>query len=191
MKNKAFTIIELLVASALSVLLMVGVLRVVGSFKLESQKTDATQSLKSDALIKLFIWDMLNAQTISQKDNTIVLTGHGSLERQTPSDRTHRPKSATHQPVKIEYELRKTQSESWLVRRQTHLNDMTNHNAWTEVVSRGVNRFELKPTQPHLITTGDPKKWLHKPSPVPHSVRIVVEPNDPSEQILDRWVVLR
>lgn len=191
MKNRAFTLIELLVASALSVLLMVGVLRVVGSLKPDAKRKDATQSLNSEALVRLLTWDMLNAQTIYQNDNTIVLTGYGSLERQKPRDKTNQPQIAAHQPVKVEYEIRETKSGSWLIRRQTHLNDMTNHNAWTEVVSQGVRGFELKPTELQLIATGTIENWLREPSPVPHNIQIIVELSDASKQTIDRLVVLR
>lgn len=194
--NKAFTIVELLVASALATVLMVGVLHVVGSIKhdrVNSQEHAAAIPLEN--LVHLLAWDLTNARTIVQKNGKIVLEGYCALDRDV-FDVTRDPTaSVLHEPVVVEYSVWKDNGHSWLTRRQTHLNDLSNRNAWTEVVCRGVAGIQLAPVVPEgdgfAIGNSLADAWFAQKSAVPDAVNLIVELADTTRPRIEQMIILR
>jgi len=84
--RRGFTLIELMLASTLSVLLIAGVL-----FALASLSRDARANVAKDpasdlkAMLELLQWDLSNARSVSQSGDhrTMVLEGHGAIAPDT------------------------------------------------------------------------------------------------------------
>lgn len=198
--KRAFTLIEMLAATALSALLMVGLMRVIGTVRSpgrsEPSIRDRNASEAPDRLqdaADLIQWDLVHARTIRWGQNTVTLEGYGSLQRadrlsEDDFSRGARP----HRPVRVRYFLRTLAGQTWLVRRQTDLDDPTNRNTWAELVARGVARFEGVPE-----LTGDPQGGSEDPSLdhesgiVPTRLRFLITPEDPTVPEISRTMILR
>jgi hypothetical protein len=138
-----FTLLELLLATVLSVVLMMGVLAVLTDLSTGSQTFVASEASESpvqrrvlEAWAELLRGDLSHAQSIEAcKPNRVVLRGSGALD--------NRARSRTHRPVEIHYELRRIQGRTWLVRRQRALDVLSNRNVQRDLVCTGVSKFEL------------------------------------------------
>ena len=147
-RRRAFTLIELLAASALAAVLMLVMFQVIGSLgrartalaRSEAGGAAAQSPWKSD-LLDAVRWDLANADTAKFEADRIVLTGHGSLNRRTLA--------RSHEPVTVTYsiERRGRGDGGCLVRRQMPRGGATNDRGWSEVVCVGVSRFGLEPLQ--------------------------------------------
>ena len=195
MNKHAFTTLELLLATALAAVMMVGVLRVVGSIRPEldtrRRVADANWSIQ---LVDLLRWDLTNARIIWQQENKLTLVGYDALDRSHFGWRGGSEGSSVHQPVKVEYYLWSNQDgDSWLLRRQIHTTEQTNRNAWSEVVVRDVESFEIR-RPAGLIDPVDPLAatlWLNQPGPVPPRANLVVRLVDDVDPILDTLIVVQ
>ncbi len=148
--HKAMTTVELLAATALMAVLMLGVLGVVGSVGLDDaiHRRQASQAWQH-AAVDMIQRDLSHAQRVWQTGNKVVMEGYGSLDRgvfrtQEQHDRVAR-RSAAHRPVRVEYRVVMGGDRSWLTRRQTHLDELTNRNTWSELVGCGVDAIRLEP----------------------------------------------
>ena len=111
--RRAFTILELLAATALTALLMVAVLLVVGSLG-RSRAALAHQpdagAWRSD-LVDTLRRDLTNAAGCDFRQNGMTLVGHGSLDRATLAH--------GNEPVTVVYGLAVIHGRRWLVRTQS------------------------------------------------------------------------
>lgn len=136
--RRGFTMIELLLASVLMAVLMIGVLAVITRLAPvdEPALTADQPSSEVDALIRLLRDDLLHAQhveTLSERE--ILLISHGSMESNT--------RRYVHRPVTVRYQITTVDGEPWLIRRQTALDVLTNQNEQRDLVYRGINRIAL------------------------------------------------
>jgi len=195
MNKRAFTSLELLLATALAAVMMVGVLRVVGSIRPQIDPRNRSDNADwSIGLINLLRWDLINARIISQQENKLTLYGYNALDRSHFGWRGSSMGSSIHQPVQVEYYLwNDSEGDSWLLRRQIHTAEQTNRNAWAEVVAQNVKSFEIRrpagfidPAEPLEETT-----WLSKPSAIPNRVNLVIRSANLSNPDLDTLIVVQ
>ena len=193
MKNKAFTTVEMLVATALAVVLMIGVLRVVGSVNIQTSSPEllVSDTSWSDNLVRSLRWDLIHAQSVHQEDNKLTLMGYGWLDRESfKLDGEASRGAISHRPVQVVYSLTSDGMHNWLIRRQTDLDELTNRNAWSQPVAHGVKSFALRlPGDPG--SRGDEAGWLGRPRPVPDRVRLVVRMTQPAQADIDQTIVIR
>jgi len=144
-----FTLLELLLATVLATVLMVGVMAVVTDLGVSRSHiqpppagSDASKTGAKieplDAWARLLCEDIRHASAINtSRKGVLALTGYNALD---PS-RLRR----THRPVRVLYEFRDIDGRKWIIRRQTALDVLTNQNVRRDLVCCGVSRFELTP----------------------------------------------
>jgi len=148
-RQRAFTLLELLLASALLAVLMTGILAVVtdlGRSELALQRHRTTpeedppaadlppEDPALDAWLRLLQDDLAHARTVvSARENELALLGYSALQP-GQGQRTHRP-------VRIEYTFEEIDHRRWLVRRQALLDLPTNQNTQRDLVCSGIQRF--------------------------------------------------
>ncbi len=190
--NRAFTTVELLLATALAVVLMAGSLRVVASIRADLlQDQPALRGVNPGRLIDLIRWDLTHAKLLSQRNGKITLTGYGCLDRAHFEGRDRPDQPATHQPVRVEYFVWPQGERGWLVRRQVHLNELTNRNSWSELVCGGVAGIELWPVDVAGLGLGRAALLGIEDTGVPDRLRLVVRSEGDAGVDVDQVVVLR
>lgn len=81
------------------------------------------------------------------------------------------------------------------MRRQTHITEQTNRNAWSEVVASGVASIAVRRPSGGpddlmgVIDDATPVLWLGRPSPVPDLVNLAIELTDGSTSIDELMIV--
>jgi len=140
MRRRAFTILELLAATALAALLMLAVFHVVGTLGASRAAVAATSgngaTVRGD-LLDTLRRDLAGATQVSFRANGMTLTGHGSLDRATLL--------ARQEPVLVDYGLVVIGGRRWLVRRQGPRDGLSRAPAWTELVRPDVVGFSVRP----------------------------------------------
>lgn len=140
---RGFTLLELLLATVLSVMLMLGVLAVVTDLSTDpetipsrGERFAAQQTQTLDAWVRLLRGDLAHAiQVNAETPSRVEMLGSGALDE--------RGRSRTHRPVKVTYALETLDGRRWLVRRQTAQDSLVAHATQRDLVCRGVQRFEL------------------------------------------------
>lgn len=165
-------------ATALAALLMIAVLAVTTSLARSGVvlSTAARADTWSAGLIDLIRWDLLQAQSVQTGTSHLTLQGYSALAPRTLSP--------THRPVSVSYQLQTIGKQSWLVRRQTNLDQLTSHNAGLELVCAGVASFELKALEENA--SGGPEGA----SP-PRGFRLLVRPVDAAAPPIDTRLWIR
>ncbi len=138
--RRGFTLIELMLASTLSVLLIGGVLFALSALSRDTRGTiarDPATELKG--ALDLLQWDLTNARSISQSADhrVIVLEGHGAIVPDTllPNGRL----------AKVVYSCQ-LRGNTWrLTRGQQYLDDPARPQNWTDLAGVGVNAVEVLP----------------------------------------------
>jgi prepilin-type N-terminal cleavage/methylation domain-containing protein len=178
MRSLGFTLVEMLLASVLLSLLMMGVFAVVvavarpagrvaevsprvsgGSGMMPTvagAKTDSAQAPVPlndgvvDALVRLLREDLKHASSISCDEGGITLVGHGAVDAAG--------RAPTHRPARIEYRIETIDDRHWLIRRQFALDLLTTQNIQRDLVCVGVTSVDL-------VAVGD-EKITRKNTPV-------------------------
>ncbi len=146
---RGFTLLELLMATALAAMLMVGVLAVVASIASPAHEAAQTrgQGVRGigqvvsdappvDAWVALLREDLAHARSVkAQPDGSLVLAGYTGLAG-AGRERSHRPAVVT-------YSVKRIEGRDWLVRRQVLLDVLSNQNVQNDLVAAGVSRFEV------------------------------------------------
>jgi prepilin-type N-terminal cleavage/methylation domain-containing protein len=137
--RKGFTLIEMVLATAIAALLMVGVLGVLTSIARDRQRvatTRPTSGQDTAQIIDLFRRDLACAKTIGMNgSNTLVLDTFSSLDGQSlqPIDR----------PARVTYRLAGEDSTRWLIREQAFADDSTAPPPLRSLVACRVQRLEV------------------------------------------------
>ncbi len=143
---RGFTLLELLLATVLSSMLIVGVLMVLtnltggdmaGGVGVGTPAADARSRAEAvDAWAELLRHDLVHATHFeSPRDNVLTLTGYSGLHGPA-RDRAHRP-------VRVRYEVHEINGRFWLVREQSARDVRTNPHVQRDLVCTGVRRFEI------------------------------------------------
>jgi prepilin-type N-terminal cleavage/methylation domain-containing protein len=198
--KRAFTLIEMLAATALSALLMVGLMRVVGTVRLPGRSGQSPQAHNTSEAhdrfldaVDLIQWDLVHARMIRLGQNTVTVEGYSSLQRTDRLLGGDRARVARpHRPVRVRYFLRTVAGQTWLVRQQTDLDDPTSRNTWAELVACGVDRFEWVPEQTEGPREAAEDHSLdHEPGAVPARLRFILGSADPAVPEVSRTMILR
>lgn len=183
--RRAFTLMELMLASAIAAILMAGVLSVVSGLSRDRRRMEArAQAAEPTVLLDLVRRDLANAQTMhAREDGAIVLVGHGAID--------HKSMSANGRLAKVVYRV----AAGALLREQMYLDDPIRPDRWSEVVAVRVERIAITPTAgaaEQMVFTEDMADRLGadagRPVRVPPRARLRVEMND---RTIDREVVIR
>lgn len=134
MNQRAFTLIEMLVATALSAVLL-GALLLIAA-RLSSDRVQLAEHAAADhsGIEDLLDWDLHNAeQRESINAQTIELRGHNGIDPQTlqPNFRA----------VAVTYELQEAAHQ--LIRRQRWLDDPSAASSWQNLVAFNVEQLSL------------------------------------------------
>ncbi|MCC7407057.1 MAG: prepilin-type N-terminal cleavage/methylation domain-containing protein [Phycisphaeraceae bacterium] len=216
-----FTLVEVLGAIVLLSLLMFAALNVTISLNHQARALSVMENARpgwQQDLISLLMYDLAHAQQVEMNPRTQMLTFRGGFNH-LDSD-TRQP---LHRPVEVIYQLVETDDSTsmadesarprWLTRKQVNLDDLSNHNAWSDMVCGGVKRFRLVLASPEndgktdedddrSSQADDPERddsvlessWARQPiqqGTSPTRVRLIVEWTDPSLPRLDRMLQIR
>jgi len=186
------TLVELLAASALAALLMVGVVGVLRSLSTQRRVLfgDHPVDRWRGPLLEQFQWDLANARRMSAQPRGLRRGGDGGCEFDTGA--------VTHRPTEVIYSIRQEGGRSWLLRREIHLDASTLHNDRTELVCAGigamaVHRLDEDPEDPRGAASGrEPRPgaaaaWC----PVPDQLRLLLFGMAEGELVLNEAVCLR
>jgi prepilin-type N-terminal cleavage/methylation domain-containing protein len=132
--RRAFTLIELVAATALSAVLLTVVLSVVRTVNRPQPTSDATTELAAP-LSRQLQWDLANAVVLRTDARGLTLGGYGSLDPATLEP--------THVPVVVTYTLRPAGDRLWLVREQSSLDALAEGGTWDELACGDVAAFTV------------------------------------------------
>jgi hypothetical protein len=181
--RRAFTILELLAATALTALLMAAVLHVVGAIG----ASRAVLARHADAgawradLLDLVRRDMTNASKVTFRDDGLILSGRAALDAGTLELR--------HEPVTVVYGLSLIDGRSWLVRRQSPREGLSHAAAWAELICPDVSGFVVRRASSTPGVNGSSLAVLGMPEDVPAAVTISLAGADGA--VMNETVVLR
>ncbi len=178
--RRAFTLLELLAATALSALLMVAVLHVLGTIGRDRRTMAARrgpQVWRAD-LLDGFRRDLTGSTGVRYGNNTLVLTGQAALDRRTFAPRD--------EPVTVIYRLAMLHGRSWLTRRQEARNARGNESSWMELLCPDVAAFLVRPVDAGPGLGAPLEETADAPRSLPGSVivHIVIAGEMPVEETL-------
>ena len=134
-RNSAFTLVELLAATALSTLLFLAALSVIHTLGPATRVEKEESHAWTLAARQQLEWDLNNAAILKQDEHGLILGGYGALDPQSMT--------AVHLPVLVTYALRDIENQRWLVREQTSLNPLAKVLNFSELVCRDVKSFSV------------------------------------------------
>jgi prepilin-type N-terminal cleavage/methylation domain-containing protein len=151
MKRRAFSLVEMLVATVLSAVLMSAVLAMIAGVSRDRRTlTSLNADTAQNGATELFRWDLSNAQSlaIGPGSQMVILVGVGGVDAATlvPNGRL----------VRVTYRM---QSDRTLWRVQEYLDDPARPQVWEELVAANVTSFSVFPGS-------------NEPSPVPSHLRL-------------------
>jgi hypothetical protein len=160
-RRRAFTILELLAATALTALLMAAVLHVVGALGV-TRATLARQPADDSEMLVQLRRDLTNATAAAFARDSITLTSHELLDPATLN--------SLQDPVTVTYEVASVHGRRWLVRRQTSRTAAENRIPMTELVCPDVAGFSVRAAG--LTPVGQPGEREALKGAVPSVVRV-------------------
>ena len=195
MRNQSgFTLIEILLATILTAVLMVGVLAVIVSVSgpIQHRSEESGQStigqIDLDAITRVLATDLAQARSIESTSGELKLMSYGGLD---PQDRTR-----TQRPVNIGYRVQLIDDNPWLVRTEQALDGEVVIAPYYELVAPGVTRIALvTPTDqsPTITRTGNGHRVVQEPIALPADGlwRLRLWTQGRQDPIIDRPVVIR
>lgn len=137
--RRAFTLIEMALATALAASIMVAVLGVLARFSRsrEGRVAGASNEAIEEAVVSVIETDLLNAETLEPLRDGVTIKGFGCIDADT--------KCISHFPAEIVYQVRPAGTSTWLIRRQTRTGPTGQVRTQSELVCRGVTKFALVP----------------------------------------------
>lgn len=177
--RKAFTILEMLAATALAALLMLAVLHVIGSVG----RTRAALAREFDPawraqVLETLRLDLTHSTGVRYEPNGVTLTGHAGLDRATLAP--------DHKPVTVAYGLATVAGRNWLYRRQTPRAG-SGRQPWRELLCADVTTFSVRPAAAPADRPAAHGDQEEEPLPVAVSVEIT----GPAGAIARETVVLK
>jgi hypothetical protein len=183
--RRAFTILELLAATALTALLMAAVLHVVGAIGASraalARHAGAGAGAWQTDLIDLVRRDMTNASKVTFRADGMTLTSHAALDAGT--------REFQHEPVTVVYGLSVIDGRSWLVRRQSPREGLSHGPAWAELICPDVTGFVVRRASSTAGVNASSLAVVGMPQDVPAAVTISLTGADAA--VTNETVVLR
>ncbi len=135
--KRAFTLIEMLVATMLVAMLMGAVSLAVGGLARDERAIAKRQNVARDErVLDLLRWDLLNAKSMSVGRDGVTLIGHGGIDRGKMT--------ATVRPSWVVYRVaRRGERAGVLLREQNYRDDTVRPERWSEIVAVGVRRLDV------------------------------------------------
>jgi hypothetical protein len=183
MRNKAFTMVELLAATALSTLLFIAALSVIRTLQPARSTSTPTSANWTLAVRQQIEWDLTNAVVFRQDEHGLILGGYGSLSSAGSAE--------THLPVMVTYALQIIHSRQWLVRQQTSLDPLMSDLDNTQLLCGDVKSFTITGSYASRNVPADTTSAEEDPTPmvfqhlsrtqrVPDQIRVRIDmQNDP------------
>jgi hypothetical protein len=138
-KKLAFTIVELLAATALAAVLLGGLLLLTGALARSTRALD--QVAQADewhrGVVELLRRDLAAATRVELGDGKVTLRGHGEIDR-LMGNATHRPATVAYEQARLE------DGRMWLFRRQGPGAGPERTGEWIEPVCPDVEGFALE-----------------------------------------------
>lgn len=154
-RSRGFTMLELLMALALSAMLMIGVMAVIAQLGAKSvrqasahtgqagqpgQAMEPGAGAAMESMARLMGEDIEQAEWVdATKPNQLELTGYCGLDDQG--------RGRLHRPVDVVYRLEQANGRTWLVRRQMLRDVLTNQNIQRDLVCGDVTGFAISPVK--------------------------------------------
>ena len=179
--RRAFTILELLAATALAALLMLAVLHVIGSVgrtRAAMARWPETGMWRAD-LLDTLRRDLTGSTGIRYDPAGVTLTGHAAVDRDTLA--------TSDEPVTVVYAVETIAGRSWLCRRQSS-RAANGQRAWKELLAPDVTTFAVRPGARGSAVLPQSSAGDNGQA-VPAAV--VVEIGGPGESVLSETLVLR
>jgi prepilin-type N-terminal cleavage/methylation domain-containing protein len=137
-RHRAFTLIEMLVATVLSAVLMLAVLAMMAAVARDRRSLNSLNSAQPDqGMTRLVQWDLQNAQSIARddRDQSVILVGVCGIDAATlsPNGRL----------VQVTYRIQHGTNDLWRI--QQYLDDPARPAVWQELVASKVSAFNLDP----------------------------------------------
>jgi prepilin-type N-terminal cleavage/methylation domain-containing protein len=179
MNHRAFSLIEMLVATALASVLMYAVLLVAANLSRDRKMLTQMNSDPPQPVVDLLRWDISNADTASQRADgqVLILIGHGGVDRATllPNGRL----------AQITYRITNRPVTGTLVRQQEYLDDPVRPDAWQELVAAGATDIAIRPasgdvsyvsnTDPFSPQDASPQRQPRTTMRLPSRVRLHID----------------
>jgi hypothetical protein len=184
------TLVELLAASALAALLFVALSGVLRSLAIQRRTLLAGKTTEPwrVQLAQQLRWDLANARTMKSRFGELRLVGYGSCDFATGEP--------TFQRSEIVYFVRNIGKGLWLMRKETHPDDMTLDNYRTDLVCTGVTDLGVIDLEADVNDEGfDDDMLQHSAAsdplqPVPNRLRLVLVGERQGSRMLDEVVLL-
>jgi hypothetical protein len=184
------TLVELLAASALAALLFVALSGVLRSLAIQRRTLLAGKTIEPwrVQLAQQLRWDLANARTMKSRFGDLRLVGYGSCDFVTGEP--------TFQRSEVVYFVQNVGKRLWLMRKETHPDDMTLDNHRTELVCTGVMDLGVISLEADDTDAGfDDDVVRHSSAsaplqPVPNRLRIVLVGERQGSRLLDEVVLL-
>lgn len=147
-KTRGFTLLELLLASVLMAVLMVGVMSVIANVvrpaaSLADNGSAVSLQEQAQAWVRVLHADLGQARMIKKRGDEVVVMNTGGIDPLT--------QQRTHRPVIIRYAIKKVGERSCLVRYEQSLDTREVMPERRELVGIGVTRLELVPPAEFLL----------------------------------------
>ncbi|MFN3166629.1 MAG: prepilin-type N-terminal cleavage/methylation domain-containing protein [Phycisphaeraceae bacterium] len=185
-KTHGFTLLELLLASVLLAVLMVGVLSVITNVvqpaEAAAQQGEARNKIDSaQAFADLLREDIEHASVIDEVGaRSIAFIGHCGFDPVT-NERAQRP-------VRVRYFIEDVDGVPWVFRSEQPLDTEAKRDARRALVGAGVTRFELIAPQRDALQEGEADDDAERPSDAVWRLRVWGD--DEQTPAVDRQVVL-
>src|SRR5438552_1574402 len=133
--HRAFTLLEMLLATMLSVILIGGVLAMSAALARDQKRMSSRPQSNAEGIVELIQFDLANARSMTQSADgqAIIFIGHGGLDRRTFA--------ATNRLTRVIYRV--DPDHATLTRRQEYLDDPARPQKWEELVATNVARIDV------------------------------------------------
>lgn len=186
LSRRAFTLIEMLAATALAALLMIALLSVIASLgrtRAAMNRADEAQQWH-EGVVEMIRLDLVNSTSVTTDRDAITIEGHVLLDA---SDR-----SATQRLGMVRYHLRSIGNRTWLVRSQQPRNGGQIARTVTELLCPDVRGISLTVYDRRLhLDRGSASPGAPAIKSMPGTVRLTIQPTDPALKPVDEPLVLR
>ncbi|NJL32449.1 MAG: prepilin-type N-terminal cleavage/methylation domain-containing protein [Phycisphaerales bacterium] len=144
--HRGFTLVELLMASALATMLMVGVLAVISQLarpsSIKVSPVDLTIKAPLVSETELDAWARLLRDELAQMVRLVRLSGN-ELELIGYQALQGNERQVTHRPVRVRYELVEIDGRKHVIREQKALDVRTNQAVERDMICNGLQRFAV------------------------------------------------